>query len=96
MAYLLKMHPSLLFFSYKYFSISVTYEQKHFSVFEPYEQAITVCKVQNLSVLEVDDYAPQKVVVFGNPQFSNVKTISIVYLKTGTGSEVAGTGSVVL
>ena len=95
MAYLLKMHPSLLFFSYKYFSISVTYEQKHFSVLEPYEQAITD-QVQNLSVLEVDDYAPQKVVVFGNPQFSNVKTISIVYLKTGTGSEVSGTGSVVL
>ena len=95
MAYLLKMHPSLLFFSYKYFSISVTYEQKHFSVLEPYEQAITD-QVQNLSVLEVDEYALQEVVVFGNPQFSNVKTISIVYLKTGTGSEVAGTGSVVL
>ena len=95
MAYLLKMHPSLLFFSYKYFSISVTYEQKHFSVLEPYEQAITD-QVQNLSVLEVDDYALQEVVVFGNPQFSNVKTISIVYLKSGTGSVVAGTGSVVL
>ena len=77
MAYLLKMHPSLLFFSYKYFSISVTYEQKHFSVLEPYEQAITD-QVQNLSVLEVDEYALQEVVVFGNPQFSNVKTIFIV------------------